>query len=147
MVFTLRTAFVSACLLVRYRDLLFTFLLRPRHGGNNNTFCTLYFTLTKSDQNKHFREQYLTSYVRSSMLALRFVVLAQFHCHWLCPGPRRLNCARCAWWHLNFTLPAYFTLCFKTFCHFFPGCNHISDQLSITSLINCLLYSNYFLLY
>ena len=50
-------------------------------------FCTLYFTLTTlSQQKKHFSEQYLTKWlVMSEVLCLHclFVVLAQLHCHWL----------------------------------------------------------------
>ena len=77
----------------------------------------------------------MTSYVRSSLLALpvRSASPAPLSLAPLWSAPCPLNCARCAWWHLNFTHPAYFTLahlCFKTLCHFCRGCNHISDQWS-----------------
>ena len=94
----------------------------------------------------------MTSYVRSSLLALlvRRASPAPLSLAPLCSAPCPLNCARCAWWHLNFTHPAHFTLahlCFKTLCHLCRGCNHISDQWStvfkLFSLELKLLFKHY----
>ena len=144
MVFTLRTAFVSACLLVRYTDLLFTFPL----GGNKIQYV-LHFVLHAYNfvtTKKHFSEQYLTKWLfMSEVLCLHclFVVLAQLHCHWLRSALHLVP------WIVLDVPDDTSILHIRHILHFHIYVSKLCATYVvavITSPINGLQYSNYFLL-